>query len=58
MSGGADNSKCPVCGSEHLEGGFVEICGMEAVQTVSCTACGACWDEIYTFIRWENIEKG
>jgi formate dehydrogenase maturation protein FdhE len=53
-----DNSKCPSCGSPHLDGGFVEICGMEAVQAVSCTACDSSWEEVYTFSRRQNMEQG
>ena len=57
MSGGTDNSACPACGSPHIEGGFVEICGMEAVQAVSCAACTASWEEVYTFSLRQSIEK-
>lgn len=56
MSGEADNSKCPACGCEHIEGGFIEICGEEAVQSLNCTACNASWDEIYIFDRRDNIK--
>ena len=52
-----DNSKCPSCGSPHLEGGFVEISGMEAVQAVSCTECGADWEEVYLFQLRRKIEE-
>ncbi|VGO12401.1 hypothetical protein PDESU_00953 [Pontiella desulfatans] len=58
MSDQPDNSKCPVCGSPHIEGGIVEICGMEAVQEMICTECGASWEEVYTFTRRDNINEG
>lgn len=53
-----DNSKCPSCGSGLIEGGFVEICGLEAVQEMACTECGASWEEVYAFSRRRNIEEG
>jgi formate dehydrogenase maturation protein FdhE len=56
VSDGIDNSKCPVCGCEHIEGGFVEICGLEAVQAVSCTVCGTSWEEVYSFSNRQNIK--
>ena len=52
----ADNSKCPACGSSMLEGGFVEIRGMEAVQSMGCTDCGASWEEVYAFSRRTTVE--
>lgn len=52
------NGRCPVCGSELIEGGFVEISGTEAVQAVSCTECGAAWEEAYAFSGRRNIEAG
>ena len=58
MSTDVDNSTCPACGSPQLEGGFVEIQGMEAVQAVSCTECEAAWKEVYSFSRRDNINEG
>lgn len=51
-----DNGKCPCCGSGLIEGGFVEICGMEAVQGMSCTGCGASWEEAYVFQCRRNVD--
>jgi len=52
----ADKGKCPICGSEQIDGGFINIEGVEAVQEMTCTECGASWDEVYTFSRRYNIE--
>jgi hypothetical protein len=51
-----DNSKCPECGSTHIEGGFVEICGMEAVQEMSFSQCAATWEEAYVFCGRRNVQ--
>jgi hypothetical protein len=51
------NDKCPVCGGEQMEGGFVEIAGMEARQGVFCLDCHTEWEEVYSFSRRENIAE-
>lgn len=40
--------KCPYCGSEDLEGGFVEIDFVGANQVMRCHSCQAKWYDVYT----------
>lgn len=42
-------NRCPVksCQSEDVSGGFVEIVQKQAIQSLSCSACGAQWTETY-----------
>lgn len=39
---------CPYCGSGNLDGGFVEIDGGGASQTVRCLDCYRSWTDLYT----------
>ena len=47
---------CPVCGSIQIEGGHVEIEGIEAYQEVSCLHCQATWREVYAALQRDNIQ--
>jgi hypothetical protein len=50
---------CPVCGSDDIEGGSVEINEGVATQYIRCRAdgCGATWTDIYRLVNVE-IEEG
>ncbi len=41
------SSNCLLCGSDEIEGGFVEIDGNSATQKVSCFNCGGSWVDVY-----------
>lgn len=41
-------ARCPFCGSEDVEGGFVEIDCRRAYQKVRCNACNQAWHDGYT----------
>ena len=45
---------CPHCGSQDIEGGFVEIVSGEAWQDVTCNHCGKKWTDIY---KLKSIEE-
>lgn len=47
--------RCPHCGDENIEGGFIEINAGQARQPISCNACGAKWTDVY---RLDHIEEG
>jgi formate dehydrogenase maturation protein FdhE len=38
---------CPVCNSEKVEGGFIEVDGKEAYQEMRCLACDSDWETVY-----------
>lgn len=49
-------SCCPYCGSEDLEGDYVDIeCG-RASQVVSCLTCGAEWVDLYQLEKYIPIK--
>jgi len=50
MSGG---NECPLCGSDDIEGGFVEIDNGGAWQPVSCNQCHAEWSDVYNMVDVE-----
>lgn len=41
---------CPNCGSENIEGGFVEISEGGATQDVHCNDCNKRWFDIYQLV--------
>jgi len=43
----ADPDRCPFCGCDQIEGGFIEVMGRDAQQEVHCTECNAAWTEVY-----------
>ena len=43
----AGGMQCPVCGSDQIEGGFVETGEGRASQEIRCLACHECWTDIY-----------
>lgn len=44
-----DNSTCPHCGGDHIEGGSIEIDHLIASQACTCNDCDAEWNELYSF---------
>jgi len=56
-----DKPTCPKCGSDSVEGGFVEI-GMDdegqiAWQTVTCNDCGFKHVDVYRYHHSESYEE-
>ena len=56
--GAVSSALCPVCRSGDISGGFVEVSGDEAYQSVDCLACCSSWRDVYQFIERENIARG
>lgn len=52
----AECGACPSCSSGELSGGFVNIEGNRAYQTVTCTNCGTAWVEGYALVSRELVE--
>ena len=53
------DGKCPRCGSEEIEGGFVGIEGRLAVQeNCGCLSCGAHWHDVYALVDNVMDEEG
>lgn len=48
--------RCPVCRSEAIAGGFVEIENGSAHQKVSCHDCDAEWVDTYTLTGYSELE--
>lgn len=46
-------NKCPNCGSDDIEGGFLEFCSDEPYQPCTCRDCGCHFNECY---RYEKTE--
>ena len=52
---------CPVCNSDNIEYGCLDIADGNAVfYPCSCNECHSMWDEVYTlkYSGAENIEEG
>lgn len=49
---------CPMCGGIHLDAGPVEIDGADAYQEVTCSSCGAAWNDLYRLTGYEVTEEG
>jgi len=45
---------CPYCGSEDIEGGFININIGEAFQEITCHSCDKRWTDIYKLIWIEE----
>ncbi len=52
--------RCPVCDSDDIEGGSVEIDAGGATQEVSCKECDTEWTDIYKLddVMFTNIDTG
>ena len=51
-----DANGCPICGSDQVEGGHVDINSTEAWQGVSCLDCGYEFNEVYTLAMYETSD--
>ena len=49
---------CPVCDSDDIEGGPVEIDAGYASQEVMCNNCGADWVDGYTLTGYLHLNPG
>lgn len=47
-------NSCPFCGSEDVEGDFVETDSSEAWQPVTCNNCGKGWNDLYKLVGFEE----
>jgi len=48
-------TQCPFCGSEIIEGHSVELDQGYAVQSITCTACGKDWTDVYKLSRIDEF---
>jgi hypothetical protein len=46
---------CPVCGSEMIEGGSVDIIYGGAFQEVWCQDCPTSWQSVYNLIGYVSL---
>jgi hypothetical protein len=53
-----DPNLCPLCSSDQIEGGPVEIDGNHAAQECSCNECSATWIDTYTRSSITITDKG
>ena len=49
---------CPICGTDEITGGPVEIEGDNAIQVMSCLACGTRWHDVYGLVNNVIDEEG
>jgi len=49
---------CPICGSDDLEGGPIDIEGNFAIQEMGCILCEATWMDFYRAEHREDIVRG
>ena len=49
---------CPICQSENIEGGPVEIDALTAWQEMTCSDCGAGWSDYYDHSYYSIDEEG
>jgi transcription elongation factor Elf1 len=47
---------CPVCKSNDISGGRIEVDSDSAWQEVVCSSCGFRWNDIYKLIDIEEVE--
>ena len=51
-----DSQFCPYCGSSCIDGGFVQVDGKSAYQTIVCHQCSKEWNDIYILTIIEEME--
>jgi len=54
----AEEGVCPLCGHWDIVGGFVDIHGNEASQTVCCSVCESEWIEFYKLHDVTVVREG
>ena len=53
----AETTECPYCGSDEVEGGFIEVDGDHARQKMSCSRCLSMWNSVFVHVGYEAIDK-
>lgn len=53
-----NNVRCPVCGSENVDGGPFDVEQGECYQSCHCDECGSSWNDRYKFDSCVDIERG
>ena len=48
---------CPFCGSDCVEGGFVEVDAGKAFQEMGCTDREGKWQDVYRLVHVTPLEK-
>lgn len=48
------NHACPICSSDSITGGFIEVDDGKAWQEVVCNECGNTWNDLYTLTGVET----
>ena len=48
---------CPFCGSESIQGGFIQVEAGEALQEMSCSQCEGKWQDLYRLVDVTPLEK-
>uniref|UniRef100_A0A6M3M5T5 Uncharacterized protein n=1 Tax=viral metagenome TaxID=1070528 RepID=A0A6M3M5T5_9ZZZZ len=47
-------TSCPYCGSQEIQGGFIEVDAGSAWQSIDCLECGKGWKDIYRLVDIEE----
>jgi len=55
--GTPNDTVCPVCQSDDIQGGHIEVESGEAYQRCTCH-CGASWNNTYSFKGSSEIQEG
>lgn len=50
-------TQCPVCRATDISGGEVNVDAGSAYQVVTCGACGASWNDVYTLAGYSELEE-
>ena len=51
----AEGNRCPVCRTDMIEGGSIEVNAGTATQEVSCLLCHAEWTDIYNLVGYHKL---
>jgi hypothetical protein len=54
----ADGTHCPACGSDDIEGRFVEVDLDCAFQEIACNCCNSTWRDVYQLINYDSFVRG
>lgn len=49
---------CPQCESNDLEGGTLQLHGVEVHQKVNCNDCDAWWEDVYRLSGYTRFVQG
>lgn len=50
-------ASCPFCGSDDIDGNFVEVEADKAYQNVMCLDCSKSWTDVYVLDLYELIKE-